>query len=168
MSVRVTDVIKRCGLVDTTYFDDTARDRGTAVHLACQYFDEGRLDWAALHESVFPYVEQYARFHRTVHPTITGIELTLEHEQYGLVGHCDRTMIIDENVCVVDLKTGGKAPWHGVQLAGYAMMLDPLHLRRVLYLSPTAWKLEPYNDRTDFDVFRAALVIERAKQKWNL
>lgn len=168
MMRRVTEVLRDAGLMNTAHFNEEARERGTAVHLACQYHDEKRLNMDTLADSLRPYLDQYIDFHLKVQPIITGVECVLDDECLGVVGHCDRLMIIDESLCVVDLKTGAPQPWHGVQLAGYAMMLDGFVLRRALYLTPTAWQLKPYNDRRDFERFRAALIIAETRKEWNL
>ena len=37
----VTEILRSVGLIDATWYTEEARQRGTAVHLACEYWDSG-------------------------------------------------------------------------------------------------------------------------------
>jgi hypothetical protein len=164
MPLRVTQVLRLAGLVDTTHFNDFARDRGTAVHTATQYLDEGDLDWDTLGDEVRPYVEQYQRWKEECRPTIHRIELEVKYPSLGYAGRLDRCLTINRRDGVLDIKCGGPAPWHGVQLAGYSMALGwsvptGALARWVLYLNPNGYKLVECKDRNDYKVWKAALTI---------
>jgi hypothetical protein len=40
----VTTILKSVGLIDASFYTIEGRERGSAVHLACEYFDQGDLD----------------------------------------------------------------------------------------------------------------------------
>src|SRR3989338_6921714 len=58
----VTGILKVSGLIDTTWYNEPARVRGTYVHEATQFLDEDCLEWDSLDPVITPYVEAYARF----------------------------------------------------------------------------------------------------------
>ena len=159
---RVTDILKSAGLIDTTWFTDEARARGTAVHLACQYLDEGCLDEATVAEEIRPYLAAYQRFRAEV---ITGewtaIEQPVYHETLRYRGTPDRVF----GSWLYDIKTGGPLAWHGPQLAAYAACLPEITRRIGLYLSVDGgYNLVEYKDRDDWKVFQAALTVHNFKE----
>lgn len=155
----VTDIMRDAGLVTIDWFTEEARDRGTAVHLATRYLDEGDLDRSSLDASVAPRLEQYERFLAEVKPTIVDIERTVEHDTLGYVGTLDRTLTIAGRVGVLDIKGTLESPWHGVQLAAYAACVGGPLARWNLYLHDTRYKLVERRERTDWEVFKAAITI---------
>jgi hypothetical protein len=179
----VTDVLRDAGLVDTKWFTQEGRDRGTAVHLATQYLDEGRLDEDSLDPTVRPKVQAYRLFKQQCKPQIIEVELHVRSETFGYCGTLDRYLYMDKEWGILDIKLGGESPWHGVQLAAYKAALDdrlgaktpdpmspdrPLStIRRYsLYLDDTGYKLIPRTNRNDWKVFIAALTIANWRRKW--
>lgn len=163
----VTTILRDCGLVDSRYFDEYSATRGSAVHLACAYFDMGDLDESSLDPAIVGYVEAYKKFRREVNLTFFSIETPLHSELYGFAGTPDR--VIPGMVGgVLDIKTGQPQPWHGAQLAAYVILADkPKQATRYgLYLKADGtYKLETYRDRHDFDVWNAALTLWHFKHK---
>ena len=53
----VTTVLKRAGIVDDEWWNEQARDRGSKVHDAIQFLDEGCLDWDKLDPALVGYVQ---------------------------------------------------------------------------------------------------------------
>lgn len=162
----VTDIIRLAGLmpdymsgdpeseVGTTY----SMQRGTAVHAATQYLDEGTLDQATVAFEILPYIGSYERFLAERKPKIKEIEKFVVSETLGYCGTLDRIAEIDGLLGVVDLKTGSKARWHGLQTSAYATAVGVYH-RWSLYLGPTGYHLEPHTNRRDFRAFSAALEL---------
>ena len=67
---------------------------------------------------------------------------------------------------IIDIKSGGKWDWHGLQLDGYALLLKRSLIRFGLYLSKHGtYKLEPYEDSRDTDVFLGALTVANWKSE---
>ena len=60
----VTTILKKARLIDTDapWFDEYSRDRGTAVHLACELWDLGTLDESTLDPVLVPYLDGWRLF----------------------------------------------------------------------------------------------------------
>jgi hypothetical protein len=72
--IGVSDAIQAAGLKDFSRIApdvlEHARQRGTAVHAACHFLDEGDLNWATVSPEIEPYVRAWERFKKE-----TGVEL---------------------------------------------------------------------------------------------
>lgn len=162
----VTTVLTGTGLVRTFGFTELARQKGSAVHRACQFLDENDLDWDSLDPVVRPYVECYAEFKKLAvfEPLIIEKPLMLT-EPYKICGTPDRIGLWHGDPCVLDLKTGQKAKWHKYQLAPYAKMACRIFgtstVNRIgVYLAPKGLaKIEVHENDSDFDVFDAAALV---------
>lgn len=144
--------------------------RGRAVHLATQYYDEGRLNQKTLHFAILPFFQAYKDFLRDVSPEIICVEQQVYHEAFEYAGTLDRVVTINGVMGILDIKTGGSAPLHaGPQLAAYAqavLMGSRMLKRWALVLSGDGkYKLKQYDDDSDWDVFQAALSIFRWKER---
>ena len=154
----VTAVLRDVGLIDTTWIPDSARDRGTAVHLATQYLDEGDLDDSSIADEIRPAVAAYQQFLAEVRPEIFAIEETVQG--MGYVGTLDRRLVINGKEGVLDIKGICEAPWHALQLAAYALTFDRPLRRWSLYLRPEGYRLIERKDRRRDDaVWRACLTL---------
>jgi hypothetical protein len=170
---RVTDILKAAGLIDSRWFTDWARQRGSAVHLATRYVDEGRLDWDSLDESVAPRVRQYERFLRESGCEVLESERRIEHDAMGYSGTPDRTVKIGHRVGVLDIKPPMVCQWHGIQLAAYAQLAGQHRtgmagFRWILHLSDTAYALDPVLDPADWPLFCNALNLYRWRERHGL
>jgi hypothetical protein len=121
--------------MDTRGWTPAARDRGTAVHAAIHYAEEGDLDAASLDPAILPYLAAWERFRLEAHWVGWGREVRLGHGPGRYAGTADAVGDMG-GATLLDLKTGGPAPWHPIQLAGYAACLAPGHSvqRAALYL----------------------------------
>jgi len=166
----VTRILQDVGFVNTDFFTEEAAIRGTAVHMATQYLDEGCLDWDTVAEEYLGYVDAYRKFKRDsgFKPIISeGMDYhrTMKYAgQFDLVGELNRRHVI------IDKKTGVEQYWWKYQLAGYAEFPIvksnfPGAVRHSLSLRKDGtYRLsEPYLDPMDWGVFQAALVVYRAK-----
>lgn len=120
----VTNVMREVGAIDTRWSDQEALDRGTAVHIATEFDDQGDLDddhFRAEYPDWWPYVEAYRKFKREASVEILDIERHVYHAAYQYCGTLDRIARINGYRSLLDIKTGAKAPWHHVQTAGYMM-----------------------------------------------
>lgn len=160
----VTEILRDAGLVDTTWFTDEARDRGSAVHLATRFLDEGDLDRESLDPTVAPRLAQYERFLLDVRPTIHEIEIPFVDEIYGYQGTPDRILTINGRKGVLDVKGPSVDDWHGVQLAAYAHAKG-VGARWNLYLNDDRYVLVPRLGRHDWPVFQAALTLRNWRQE---
>lgn len=167
----VTEILEKAGLIDDTWFTESTRARGEAVHLACHYLDDDDLDWDTVEGEYKPYVEAYKKFLTECKPKWTQIEYKIHNKLYNYCGTFDRFGHLFENYSVLDIKTGLIQPWAALQLAAYAEIMDlkvrtGLVTRYGLNLKKNGtYKLVEYNDRQDIEVFRAALTLVKWKER---
>lgn len=157
-----------------------AADRGTRVHQFAHRLnteDAGRVmdELRAEEEWVQLRVMQYADFLNVVAPDIVASEALICNVEHR---YCGRGDLIARprhppgelapragRLAFIDLKTGGLSKTFGPQLAGYAAgwPFEPIEDRYVLQVTDKGWKLLPYDDPWDFDVFLSCLNIWRFK-----
>jgi len=143
MTPSVTEVLTEAGLIDTRWFNEAARDRGSRVHKVCQLYDEKDLDASSVDESIAGYLDAYKRFLKDLAPVTWptgGIECpgTDFNGQYH--GTFDRLGLVQGDIAtLLDIKTGAPAPWHAIQTAAYVGLLPKAKTwrlqRMALYLS---------------------------------
>lgn len=158
----VTGVIDAEGLVDRAWYTDEARARGVAVHRATALDDLGAFDPAAWPDDVLARVAVYREWKRIARPRWTHVEASLTCASFG--GTLDRAGQLPgwPRVSIVDIKCGDPLPWHGLQLAGYALLLGRGDAHRwTLHLGPDRWRLVPHRDPYDLARF-FALVTKHA------
>ena len=174
----VSEILRSAGLVDYAGIPqdvlEYAASRGTAVHLATCFYDQGDLDRDSLDEQVAPYVTAWMKF-REEHPFQI---LETEQMHLGILGGLRFGMTVDRlitlsvpvsNRTILDIKcTREIHRHHGVQLAGYEVGIksnlapgDRSEWRRaVVQLKPDCtYKFHEFSDVRDREVFAAALEI---------
>ena len=137
----VTQRITDAGLLGSAaqFYSPESAARGTAVHQACADRDHG-LDVSAFAKGEHGgYLTSYIKWCDAVQPIWTSIETPRYSAQYGTAGTADRVgTFADGKPLVLDIKSGGKANYHGVQVAFYDLLHDDLPPRQrrriVLYL----------------------------------
>jgi hypothetical protein len=168
----VTQVLQDCGIIDTTWFTDEARDRGSRVHLYCEQYDLGILDWSEVQDGDEDYVRCYIVY-KKAHPELAWdwIEIPMMDKAGLYCGTTDR-MIHIRPKAIWDLKTGLEEDWHAIQLAAYANMDgDPWsYERNCLYLNkegrPAKRRTYPKESlKEDLDDWWSAYRIYRRKRK---
>ena len=166
----VTQILKAGGLIDDTWFTEAGALRGQHVHAACDLYDQGRLDWAALDPQLAGYVASYAAL-REMHPCKGDewIEVPMADPTGMYAGTSDR-LLWHRPRAVWDIKSGKPMKWHRYQLAAYVNMLpDPFGWDRVgvyLQANGSLARLKPYPKEeyiSDLGVFIAALTLHQAK-----
>jgi hypothetical protein len=158
----VTQVINNLGLIDTQWFKPEHAARGSHIHLACQYLDEGCLDYDSLDEEYKPYIDAYKRFLNDCKPEWVGIEQKIFHPIYKYCGTYDRSGMMFGNNITLDIKTGIYHHTHALQLAGYEQTItdDKSSKRYSLYLSrDTTYKLIQHKERMDYKIFNNACSV---------
>lgn len=159
----VTQYLKLAGLIDSDWYTEESRQRGSAVHAAIFYRNQNDLDESSLHPIVAPFVAAYDKF---VADTGFVPEL-VEHRVYDpiwiVAGTLDAagTWKLGPDKIVIDFKTGNIEPWARLQLAQYEACLNERHRRFGLQLKPDGtYRLsEEYRDREDIRTFRAIVSI---------
>lgn len=127
-----TGLMKRCGWIDTTYYTESGRQRGTWVHQAVHYVDEGDLaPLSADSQWIQPYLDAYMGFKRDFKFTPRLWETPLYHPEfrYGVMPDREWLILVGEPA-IIELKTG-KMPWW----AKYQTALQELAIR--------AWEKQP-------------------------
>lgn len=176
----VTQILRSAGLVDYSRVPpdvlQAAADRGTRVHLACVFVDEGSLEWESVAAEERRYVEAYEKFLAESGFRTDLVEHRVWHRELRYAGTLDRTGTMpDGSRYLIDLKTGQVDPSAWVQLAAYQACLEwdgVGYLRRVLHLQENGnySLIPPGNDsmrvpEEEFNAFRAALVVHRWKER---
>lgn len=156
----VTQVLEEMGLTPQ-YPSGPYRVRGQRVHQACCLFDFGELDQYELGADLMPYVERYKRLVADLKPIYELTEQAMYHPVHCYAGTVDRVGRLFNERFVGDIKTGATGPETGLQLAGYAILVDPrdfMGIRRYKFdLSEGDGKLVKYDDHQDFDGFLGIL-----------
>lgn len=172
--IGVSEAIQAAGLKDFSKIDpavlERARQRGTAVHAACHYLDEGDLDWATVSPEIEPYVRAWERFKADTSVEIMYIEQSRINAPLLLGGTPDRVVIMNGSRGIIDLKTYKPDRVAGVQLAAYSYLeFGPQPAiagakRWGLWLKDNGkYSLTEYTDRGDEAVFMACLTIAKFK-----
>lgn len=133
-----------------------ASERGKAVHFACELIDRGTLDEASIDPGIAGYINAYNKFRRECDFEPGLIEQPLYSAGLRVAGTPDRVGRVNRRQAVVDLKSGGRMPWHGLQVAGYALLVPaPTEARYTLHLREDgSYRLEPHRDMGDFEDFK--------------
>jgi hypothetical protein len=161
----VTQVLKIAGLIDTTWFTDEARERGSYVAQATHMLDEGTLDESSLDPALVPYVEAWKKFLADSKAEVIASEYAVVNTTYGYAGTLDRWLILNRHDTIIDIKGGQPLPWHPIQTAAYAGCLKTHFQRGSVYLRDNGtYRLKMHNDENDRAVWMAALVIAKWKQ----
>lgn len=161
----VTGILKEVGLIDTQWLDEAAMLRGTHVHQACEFDDQGDLDEASLDPAILPYVQAWRRCRAEMGFKILANERRVFHEPMRYCGTLDRIVELRGRQVIIDLKTGATQRWHALQVALYALAMrweEPLTVydrASVCLTNEGTYKFNEHKDRTDFDVAKAAVTL---------
>lgn len=159
----VTQILREAGLIDTTHYTEYARDRGTYVAQATQFYDEGDLDFSGLAPELLPYVLQWQKFIEWSGAEVLSIEERVANTTYLYAGTLDRRIRMRGDEYVLDIKTGEPEPWHSLQTGAYSATFIERKKRCAVYLSPDRFRWNSHNDPRDVNVFLAAASIANWK-----
>jgi hypothetical protein len=174
----VTQVIQAAGLIDFSMIPPdrlkAAADLGTAVHLATEYDDQGRLDPASIDPVVAPYLAQWRRFKDDFNYEMISSEKRMYSQKYGYAGTIDRGAVIrlarTPRRCVIDIKTGFSNQIAGVQLAAYLELLMEKEkwtgkdICVMVHLTPDKYEVKEFSSTRYFPIFLSALNLYKFKQ----
>jgi hypothetical protein len=178
--IGLTKVLKLAGLIDDDWYTEYGRWRGSAVHLATRFFDEGDIDRRTLDPVIKPFVADWKDFRDR-----TGfVPVVIEKPYYdGLYNFCctpDRLGYFstwqqrsDEPNVIADLKAypSGQVPaWVRYQLAGQGRAINPNRVfhRFAVVLTGKGPTVESYPTEDyieDVNDFLACIRIARLKEK---
>ena len=169
----VSEILQGVGYVDSRHFNAESRRRGTHVHIVTAAWDRGDLVMGQVHrlglDYTLPYLEAWKKFRNDTGFVPTEIECVVGHPTLMYAGTLDRLGDWDGERVLVDIKTGGPEPCHGVQTKAYAEPVSPLLPRFGVYLSDDGkYKVHEYRLWDDWDAFVAALSVWKWKERHGL
>lgn len=126
----VTEILKAEGYIDTTYYTEYGRDRGSFVHLACHYDDIGDLDEDTIDPEIKPYLDAYRRFKAESGFVVERSETPMMSTKYLFAGMPDKI---------------GAFPSGSIKRAAVELHNDG------------SYRLIPYTYRNDINVWLAVL-----------
>ena len=147
---------------------------GRAVHLACEYFDQGVLDWGSLDPAVQPYVDGWILFCQEKRVEVLEVEQKVYHPIYGYAGTLDRILRADchrgRGLALVDLKTGDATmagpqtaaylhAWHAMRDESGSPIDAPVERWSVQLLPTGRYAITEHTDRRDWRLFLAAFEL---------
>lgn len=156
-------------------------DRGTKVHLACDYLDQGILDWTTVAPEILGYVKSYQLGQHEFSWKVLHSEMLVFDKLHRFAGTLDKILEFGTKwkkpgeKAQADLKSGAPHISHGYQTAGYNIGMDNempgcRHLPRYciyLDLGGGIPKIIPYPDPNDFTIFESAINLTYARRRNN-
>lgn len=124
----VTDVLESVGISDFSFVNkadlEYAKQRGTAVHSACEMHDNGTLEPESVDPVVSPYLEGWMKFKNDYDVEILENELRVYDPIYCYAGTLDkiakiRVDFFGQKRVLIDIKSGGETRASPPQTAAY-------------------------------------------------
>ena len=168
----VTQILEAEGISDFSRVPPevltAAKLRGTAVHKATEYLDQGRLDWTTVSDEVANYLSAWMRFKTECGVQILDIEQRV-YSPTGYAGTIDRTLMMDGVHWLMDIKTGNPTRAAAIQTAAYqyAYKSQEYGRRAAIQISADGtYRIHPYEAdlMDDLNVFMAALTLYNFKR----
>jgi len=162
----VTKVLEGMGFVDSTWFDEYSRTRGSYVHKAVELYNKGELLEEDLDERLAPYLDAWRRFKQNSNIIILNSELQVHSDIYRYAGTLDIECTINDNQAIIDLKSGIVAPVTALQLAAYVMARYENYYsvkRYGLSLKGGRPTIVPFENFSDFGVWQAIMAVYKYK-----
>ena len=178
----VTQIISSAGLSDFSKVNQDILKRsqsfGSAAHLACQLFDENRLDMKSLDPALEPRLEAWILFKRDFGITeFKEIEKQVYSTKYQYAGCLDRLTMVNNKLTIIEIKTTTTMPkTTKLQLAGYLIAFnegkkfnEKIKNRIAVRLKGNgSYNTESYNDNIDISAFLGALALINWKKINNI
>lgn len=165
-----TQILKSVGFIDGTWFNESARERGRAVHSACQFAAEGDLDWDTLHPTLRGYVEAYQKFLSDTKFQPRICEVPIYHPNFFYATTPDQIGTLKDLDADVELKTGTMQKWTALQTAFQTMAKWPNDFYNKVRLGVElrangTYRIDWHEDPNDFNVAMGALACHGWKAK---
>jgi hypothetical protein len=169
------DPVERLEILKTAYEEEVRpkADRGTFVHELCESWSKGTP--VKVEKSVEGYMTQFFSFLGQVNPVYIETEATMWNRAYGYAGTCDAVALIDNQVTLLDIKSGrGVYPENGLQVSalshcefivdenGDEWEMPEITRLALLHLRPRSWRLIPVQEgEACFSAFLGARKVFR-------
>jgi hypothetical protein len=152
------------------------QELGTAVHLACELYDNNDLKDLSESEGtayLIPYLDNWKKFLKERKPQFLEIEKRVFSKMWMFAGTMDRLVTIDGKLTILDIKSGCKSPLVQLQTAGYQIGYEEetkkkIKNRMVVYLDEKNYDAKDLNDVSDKSAFLSALNTYNFKLNHNL
>jgi hypothetical protein len=168
VSGTVTGIIRDAGLVDAAWFSECSATRGTAVHKAVEYYEQGDLDESSLDQAIAPYMDGWRLFVAETGYQSRELEQMIYHPIYQFCGTLDQTGIMDGQTCVLDIKTGAAQPWWALQTAAYNSIAKCRRRLSVQLTDEGKYKVTEHKEMTDWQKFLAAMTVAGMRREFGL
>ena len=172
---RVSTILKDMGLVkpypEGVPAVEWGRARGTAVHLAIRYLEEGCLDETTLHPDVAGPVRAYKAFKQDTGYQPKAFEEPVAHPGFRFRGTLDSRGVYLEHHAILDFKCSQRPDLDAAryQLAGYAIacwaltldkpLWDEAFPRYVVQLGEETYRVHDVTSNEAIEVFAAAVKV---------
>lgn len=160
------------------YSDPVAMLRGTAVHLATEYWDRQTLDPASVDPAIAGYLEAWKNFRSVTGfvPTLDSIETYVADSDLGVAGTYDRlgTMPSNGAAVLLDIKTGAHHWRYDVQVTAYDYLqqkwlgVPPTPTLLTVCLNETGgWRMHAVEARSAMmNIFLCGVTIYHARKNY--
>ena len=125
----VTEIMQAGGIIDTAWYTEEARQRGTQVHKAIHLLTENDLDHSILDPELMPFVEAFNDFQLATGFQKLLSEQTVYSESQDYAGRFDLYGSLNGWKVLIDIKTEHAPPWIGIQIASYAQAMKEMGFR---------------------------------------
>lgn len=160
----VTNILLSEGFIDSSWFTEWAREKGTFVHLMCHLDDINDLDESTVDLVLIPYLFAYRQFKIDSGFVVEASEVPLYCEAYQFAGTPDKVGKLNGSPAIIDLKSGVVDPVVGLQLSFYEILTNHPHKRFALQLTAEGkYKLIPFIGRQDRNLCLSILAIHQWK-----
>lgn len=163
----VTSVLKMVGGYEGVpeHILNAASERGRAVHLATEFYDDGDLDEDSLHESLRPYLDAWKQFRADTGFVVTHSETMVYHPRHRYAGTLDRVGDLNKKRTLLDIKTTvDMMPATALQTAAYKAAFEFMHPETpiekrvsVQLRADGTYRMHTYDDPSDLAIFLSAL-----------
>ena len=160
----VTNILLTEGFIDSSWFTEWSRDKGSLVHLVCHLEDINDLDENTVDLVLQPHLDAYRAFKRDTGFIVEASEVPLYSEAYQFAGTPDKVGKLNGSPALIDIKSGAIDPSVALQLSFYEILTNHPHKRFALQLTAEGkYKLIPFVGRQDRNLCLSILAIHHWK-----
>ena len=140
----ITTILRSAGLIDckangNELFSEDSMLRGKVVHKVIELHNKKILKEDTVDEAAMPYFVAYKKFQKDTGYISKHSELLVSHSQRRYATLIDDIGLIDNEMVLVEYKTGAFQPWHKLQVAGQrACIADEIKTKKEFVLQLNA------------------------------
>jgi hypothetical protein len=130
----VSEILRRVGISELPPISperlEAARERGSAIHAACELIDEGTIDWSTIDPVIAGNVAAFAEFRARIRPVTVAREAIVYSRKWGFAGRLDWVgylIVVGRDLAIADYKSGTPSAWTELQLALYRLAWNEEH-----------------------------------------